>query len=374
MARCVADLAAGEARRGWRVAVACSPDGWLAGEVDASAPELLPWVAGREPGPATVGETRRLAALVAGWSPDLVHLHSSKAGLAGRLAVRGRSHTLFQPHGWSFAAVDGAGAALALRWERFATRWVDAVICVSEDERRAGEEAGIRATSRVVPNAVDVDRFRPAGGDERRRARRRVGLELDPPDAPVAVCVSRMVPEKGQAVLLRAWPSVRRLVPDATLVLVGDGPERDRLEAERPDGAIFLGHRGDVEAVMAAADVVVFPSCSRAEGMPLTVLEALASARSVVATDVFGTRETVCPDAGAVVAAGDGRALADALAERLLDPERAAAEGRAGRARAEQAHRIDLWVDRMCRLSEEVLAAGAKPPGAEPAYRRSSPT
>ncbi|NEA48622.1 glycosyltransferase, partial [Streptomyces sp. SID10815] len=67
--------------------------------------------------------------------PDLVHAHSAKAGLAGRLAVRGRIPTVFQPHAWSFEAVGGATAALALRWERWGTRWAARTVCVSEAER-----------------------------------------------------------------------------------------------------------------------------------------------------------------------------------------------------------------------------------------------
>lgn len=80
--------------------------------------------------------------------PDVLHAHSAKAGLAGRLAVRGGVPTVFQPHAWSFDAVGGATAALALRWERFGARWADRVLCVSEAERRAGEAEGSPPTGR----------------------------------------------------------------------------------------------------------------------------------------------------------------------------------------------------------------------------------
>ncbi|MCF2435668.1 glycosyltransferase [Streptomyces thinghirensis] len=80
------------------------------------------WPATRSPGPALVSEVRRLARVIEDVRPDLVHAHSAKAGLAARLAVRGRVPTVFQPHAWSFEAVGGAGAALALGWERWGVR------------------------------------------------------------------------------------------------------------------------------------------------------------------------------------------------------------------------------------------------------------
>ena len=82
----------------------------------------------------TVGETQRLRRLISQVDPDVVHLHSAKAGLAGRLAVRGTRPTLFQPHGWSWLAARGATARGALAWERLAARWTD-VSCASERVR-----------------------------------------------------------------------------------------------------------------------------------------------------------------------------------------------------------------------------------------------
>ena len=96
-----------------------------------------------------------------------VHLHSSKAGLAGRLALRCRVPTLFQPHAWSFDAVDGLARRGALAWERWATRWAAAVVCVSAAERDSGIRLGVRARYEVVPNGVDLDKF--AAADELNR-------------------------------------------------------------------------------------------------------------------------------------------------------------------------------------------------------------
>ncbi|WP_461031075.1 glycosyltransferase, partial [Streptomyces sparsus] len=171
-------------------------------------------------------------------APDVVHTHSAKAGLAGRLAVRGRIPTVHQPHAWSFEAVDGTAAQLVLRWERFATRWTTRLLCVSEAERSRGSAARVRAPWSVIGNGVDLDRFHPgphAPGPRscdprdpapRATAPRVTGLPAPGTaveDAPLVVCVARLCPQKGQDVLLRAWPEVTRRVPGARLALVGDG-------------------------------------------------------------------------------------------------------------------------------------------------------
>src|SRR5262249_47737500 len=109
--------------RGWDVSLACPSEGQLAEVVHASGAKRLVWEAVRQPSGVTVGETARLRRLVDQVDPDLVHLHCSKAGLAGRLAVRGRRPTVFQPNAWSWLAVHGATRAASVRWERLAMRW-----------------------------------------------------------------------------------------------------------------------------------------------------------------------------------------------------------------------------------------------------------
>lgn len=302
--------------------VACPPDGWLAREAAAAGAAVVTWEATREPGPSVPGEVRRLRRVVARTRPDVLHLHSAKAGLAGRLAVRGRTPTVFQPHAWSFLAATGATGRAALAWERFATRWTDRLVCVSADERSLGEQAGIRAPATVVPNGVDLAALTPSSRTE---ARHELGLD----DRPLAVCVGRLAPQKGQHDLLDLWPDVRAAVPGATLVLVGDGPDRPTLEARGVAGVRLVGSRDDVPCWYAAADLVVAPS--RWEGMALAPLEAMACGRSVVATDVPGMTD------GTVRVAGR-RALTEAIAVRLAAPEVAAAEGAAGRAHVEAHH------------------------------------
>lgn len=334
VARCVADLVADQVSRGWEVTVACPSDGWLHDEIERLGARHVHWLAWRPPGPRVFGEVRRLRRILGSVAPDVVHLHSSKAGLAGRLALRGRLPTIFQPHAWSFEAASGSVHKGAVAWERLGARWSHLIVCVSHAERQRGVEHGISAEWRVVPNGVDLEALSEASPEERARARKR--LEL--PTGPLAVCVGRLSHQKGQDFLLEAWPSVVDQDESAHLALVGGGPEEERLRSRAPEGVQFAGERDDVGDWLAAADVVVVPS--RWEGMSLGLLEALARGRSVVATDVAGSAEAIGDDAGAVVPVGDTVALAEAIATRLQNPELAAAEGRAARARAE--HSYDL--------------------------------
>ncbi|MEL7155695.1 MAG: glycosyltransferase [Actinomycetota bacterium] len=341
----VARVAQLQAAAGHRVAVACPADTGLAAAVDRSAVEFRPWSAGRQPGHDLPREVARLHAIVDEIDPAVVHLHSSKAGLAGRLAIRGRRPTVFQPHAWSFHALDQPLAAMAIGWERLASRWTDVVVAVSDAELAAGRSLRIRPRSdmRVTPNPVDTDRFTPEPNrpSEREQVRRSLGLS----DEPLAVCVGRLCHQKGQDRLVELWPSVLERVPSAHLLLVGDGPSRTDLEARAGDQILFAGNRADVPAILRAAQVVVLPS--RWEGMSLAVLEALATARPVVTTDVAGVAETVGRGAGAIVAQDQLATLVDEIAGRLDDPHRAAREGAEGRRIMTSAHRFSMVVDRI---------------------------
>lgn len=316
-----------------------SPEGPLAAWARREQVQWLPWAASREPGRAVPAETWQLRRLLTRCAPDVLHLHSSKAGLAGRLAVRGRVPTAFQPHAWSFSAASGVQGRAALSWERAAARWTHLLLLCSPEEEREGVTGGLRARSLVVPNGVDVERFALPTEEDRAAARDRLGLSSR---APVALCVGRLSPQKGQDLGVRAWRQVRRERPDALLLLVGDGPDRAVLERDAGNGVLVLGHRDDVPDLVAAADLALLPS--RWEGLALSLLEAMAGGLSVVTTDVAGSRSTLLggdlPPAGEVVPVGDAAALAQAVLHRFADPQQAAAEGRAGRLRVEQHHDV----------------------------------
>jgi len=345
----VATVALGYVRdqveRGWRVSVATSSVGFLGYDAREAGAAAYWWQAEREPNRRVVGEAMRLSRIIAQAEPDVVHLHSSKAGLVGRLVVRNRIPTVFQPHSWSYLAATGGVRAASLRWERFATRWAALVVCVSEAERSGGTRLGIEGRTAVIPNGVSLSTFRPQGDRDRRVARKDLGLA----EAPTVVCVGELTAQKGQRDLLAGWPEVLEQVPDARLVLVGDGPDRKDLLATAAGlpGVMLVGARSDVRAWLAAADCVVVPS--RWDGMSLVPLEAMACARSVVATSVSGVTESVPDDAGAIVMPNDRSEMAAALVKRLLDPDLAQDEGWAGRAHVEAHHDVETTAHEMAR-------------------------
>jgi glycosyltransferase involved in cell wall biosynthesis len=319
----VTALVTDQVAAGYDVHVACPPEPGLADRAVWLGATHHTWSATRSPGPAVVGETRRLGRIIDDVDPDVVVLHSAKAGLAGRLAVRGRRPTVFVPHAWSFDAVHGPVATASAAWERFAARWTGVAVCVSEDERTRGHAVGVRVRMEVVPNGVDVELLRPTPAV---KARARMGLD----ERPTVVCVGRLAEQKGQDLLLKAWRTVASAVPGAQLVLVGDGPERAALQAAAPADVVFTGNRSDVSEFLAAADVVAFPS--RWEGGPLVPLEAMAMGRPVVAFDVCGVRASL-GSTGAVLEPGNVPGFAAALVRLLKNPAQARAAGAAARQR-----------------------------------------
>lgn len=283
----------------------------------------------------------------------MVHLHSSKAGLVGRLVVRRRVPTIFQPHAWSFLAVGAKQARGIALVERFLDRWTSVLICGSDDERQVGRRAGIRTDARVIRNSVDTDRFPARDDAERRASREALGLSM----VPTAVCVGRLCEQKGQDVLLAAWPAVLAVVPSAMLVLVGDGPLAEEFSARAVPRVVFAGWRDDVAPWLAAADVVVQPS--RYETLSLATLEAMSTGRSVVVSDAGGTSEALDDLSGGVVPVEDAHSLAEQISLRLGDPARTRAEGESARRRVVATFGRQAWASAMV-AATEAAASGIR--------------
>ncbi|MFD3620408.1 glycosyltransferase family 4 protein [Streptomyces sp. NPDC058676] len=355
VARVVTDLVRAQLADGLDVTAAC-PDSALTLELRAIGATVRHWHATRSPGPSLVREVRHLARLIDEVRPDLVHAHSAKAGLAGRLAVRGRIPTVYQPHAWSFEAVGGVTAALALRWERWGVRWAARVLCVSEAERATGVRAGIAGRWTVVPNGIDPERFHPAAADTVRAGL--APLAGIHPAAPLAVCVGRLCRQKGQDVLLRAWDAVVRRVPEARLVLVGDGPDRDRLREVAPGSVLFTGAVTDASPWYQAADLVVLPS--RWEGMALAPLEAMACGRPVVVTDVDGACESLPSSftARCLVPPENPAVLAEAVTELLLDPPLRESLGNRARRHVLSTHDVRHTAKAVADVYRDLLVTG----------------
>lgn len=296
-------------------------------------PELV-----RQPDPVKdVLSLWRLVRLMRKGRFHIVHTHTTKAGLLGRIAARLAQIpvVIHTPHGHAFHDYLGtAGSTTLQAAERWLTRWTDQIICLTEAERRDYLRFRIGPPERfaVIHSGVDVERFR-RGFPEGPARRQVLGL---PADGPLIGCVARLVPVKGVHVLLEAVPRIRAAMPGATVVFVGDGPLRAQLERRSASlglngAAAFLGLRQDIAEIISLFDVVVVPSLN--EGMGRVVIEAQASGRPVVASRVSGIQDLITHgQTGLLVPPADAEALAGAIIRCLTDS--ALADSLARRAQA----------------------------------------
>jgi glycosyltransferase involved in cell wall biosynthesis len=306
---------------------AVCPKGSLLWRVLEGRPQvsLHPITGARRPAASDVVDLVRLTRLAS--RATVIHLHSAKAGFLGRLASalrQRRDSCIFTPHGWSFWAFSGAESALYLRLERLAARWSRSIVAVSHNEHAAGLEARVGAPGQysVIHNGVDAEQFA--------RERKPIPGRL--------LLVGRLSHAKRPDVALRVLQAVRERFPAAELHIVGGGPEEARVrqqveELGLADSVRLLGRRDEVAGLLAEADCLLLTSDY--EGCPIAVIEAMAAAVPVVATNVGGVPELVVDgETGLLADARDVHRLADHVGLILGDPDLATRLGTAGRARA----------------------------------------
>jgi glycosyltransferase involved in cell wall biosynthesis len=295
--------------------------------------------------------------------PQILHASSSKAGVLGRLAAVATRVPIrfFTVHGWAFSAYSGLPSLLYRVTDRLMALLTTVTICVSENELAAGLEAGTCSAERsvVIHNAVDVT------GAPRSRHDRAV---------PRLIAVGRLKAPKDFLTLIRAFAGL----PEGSFeaVIVGEGPDRRAVEAEigrlgLEERVRLVGERSDVPALLADSDLFVLSS--RSEGLPVSVLEAMAAELPVVASSVGGLAELVVDgETGILVSPGDAEALAAALRRLSDDRDLRRTLGAAGRMRAEALFDLAAFRRTHLELYDRQLAlagAVAKPP-VERAQRR----
>ena len=291
---------------------------------------------------------------------DLVHGHSSKGGFLARAAARGLGiPVLYTPNAFRFQAPDcrGLERLAVIGLERWAARWATMIICVSEGEREAALAVRIAPPEKltVIPNGIAVEplleQAEVGGGRELMGA-----SESDR----IVLAVGRRVPQKGDRYLLEAWSTVARRVPEALLVIVGDGPLLGDLR-RLADGlgvgerVRWVARQTNVGRLYAAAELYVLPSLY--EGCPYTVLEAQALGLPCVATAVAGSRDVIRQDeTGVLVPPAEPAALAEAIVGLLGDPARARRLAAAGRELVLERHTVERMVTATGALYERLLA------------------
>jgi len=296
----------------------------------------------------------RLARLIREVRPDVIHAFLFWANVAGRvlgkmlgvpiLISSYRDREIW--HGPLHLMIDGVTA-----------RWSDAATCCSEAVREfvISQLGGEGKKFVTIPNGIDVDRF------EVRTLLTKSDLGLRA-DLPVIGTVCRLVePKKGLSVLLHA---VERLTQQSAtarcqLLIVGDGPAFDQLrrlseELGIAPWVVFAGMRRDIASLLPLMDVFVLPSAY--EGFGISIIEAMAAGRPVVATAVGGIPDIVVHgETGLLVPPGDPAALAAAVDTLLTSPRKAAAFGARGRARASEQFSIEAVVRRHAELYERLV-------------------
>ncbi|KAF1721870.1 glycosyltransferase [Pseudoxanthomonas mexicana] len=332
--RTVVDLIASQRDAGHECRVICLFKlGLLARELLASGVRVD--ACGKRPG-LDLRALRRARALIR-QSPDaVIHTHNAMAHYYAVLAslglpVKCRINTR---HGMGGRTRSGRQEWLY----RQSLRGTDYAVAVCEAARQRFAADGMRPRRALlsVPNGIRLERFRPADDVARQSLVAELGL---PTGSRIIGTVGRLQPVKDHALLLRAFAKVRVQVPEAALVIVGDGPLRAALEAQAEqaglsDAVRFMGDRHDVPRLLTGMEVFALTSTS--EGYSVALLEACASSLPIVATDVGGNREIVRHGInGRLVPSGDTAAIATALIALLRGGEQAAAMGRAGYAWAQ---------------------------------------
>ncbi len=268
--------------------------------------------------------------------PDIVHTHTSKAGMIGRLAafVCMVPVVIHTPHGHVFTGhFPPITSRIFLLAERAASLFTDAMIALTMGEKNDYVELRLFPANRieVIPSGIDVGRF-SVQHKTAASMRRRLGLMTD---APLIGFFGWLEPVKDPVTMIEAMPIVWKSFPDATLLFVGKGSLLSKLEAMAREmdakGRIrFLGWRRDVEKIYQAIDLLCLTS--KNEGMGRVIAEAMASGKPVVATRVGGVTDLVVDGkTGILVDSMKPAAIAAAVIQILSDPALAHAMGRQGR-------------------------------------------
>ena len=243
-------------------------------------------------------------------NPDIVHCHSTKAGLLGRLAAKSLNiPVMFTAHGWAFT--DGVGAKkqkIYAAIERGLSKLSDAIITVSEYDRQHGfkHNVGSQQLVTTVHNGVP-DVIKPTNNTQNL--------------VPKMIMVARFEEPKDQYFLINTLAELPKAL-DWQLDLIGDGPNlqkcKDLTKSKQLDNkVIFHGQSFKVQEFLNQADIFIL--ISKYEGFPLTILEAMRASLPIIASDVGGVNESVNPNNGFLIAKNDSAALTDALTKLISD-------------------------------------------------------
>jgi glycosyltransferase EpsD len=244
--------------------------------------------------------------------------------MAARKARKQGTKVFYTAHGFHF--YKGAPKKNWLVFypiEKLFSRITDTLITITHEDYALASKKFHCRTAHMYGVGVDEQRYRAVSQEEREAVRQQLGFGKQ---QKILLCIGELLPNKNQAMAVRMMEIVRKKHPDAMLLLAGNGPQRENLEQlteklELQQNVRFLGYCTDLEKYQHAADLLV--SCSKREGLPLNIVEAMLSGNPVVATQNRGHRELVQPEeTGYLVDVNDTEAMAQAVLELLGDAEK----------------------------------------------------
>ena len=268
--------------------------------------------------------------------PDIVHTHSSKAGILGRLAAKiaGVPYIIHTPHGHVFYGHFGVFASKVFLWiERIFSKFTDRMVALTDGEKRDYVKLSVCPPEKLfkIHSGVDLKQFIQLNGNSVEK-KRSLGLGHN---GTVIGFVGWLLPIKGPEYLLKAMAHIWPDHPTASLVIVGKGALDVDLRAQalrmNANGRVkFLGWREDIHEIMPVFDLLVLPSLN--EGMGRVLVEAMAAGKPVVASEVGGIPDLVKHgETGYLVRPADEKALANGIKKILNDSERAKQMGQRGK-------------------------------------------
>jgi glycosyltransferase involved in cell wall biosynthesis len=350
----VMQLALGLPERGFDVTLAGPQDALPYAELEGTVDiHRLPFERGYGHPLRDVDALRRLTSILRRGRFDLVHSHSAKAGVLGRIAAKATgTPSLYSPHCFPFVGPWGPPRRIfSTTVERALGPVTDGILCVADQER------GLALEKRLVPpeRLFVVHNGAPDCGDDVAR-----DVELDGWEGgPLAATMAVLRPQKAVHVFVEAAPAILARVPDARLAVIGNGEERARLEARARELGLgdrlrFVDFKPPSSRQLRSLDVFVLPSSW--EAFPISVLEAMACGVPQVATDVGGTSEALADGVtGLLCPPEDPAALADRVATLLEDEAMRARMAEDGRRRFDERFRIERMLDGTAEVYERVL-------------------
>ena len=364
----------------YEIDVACKPGGVFEEKIISSGASLRPVDMGSRYSPKAI---LQLFSIMKKRSIDIVHSQGGRADFFTRVAAKLAGvpiivSTIAMPvEGFD---VNPLRKSVYAAFDRFSERFVDKFIVVSKalehaliEKHRINKEKVV-----LVPNGIEVEEYRPWGAERRAQSaeggsqesgiggqgvggkgqgvREEFGLGNK---IPLVGAIGRLVWQKGFEYLIKAIPSVAEKFPEAKILIVGEGELEAKLKAESEklkvrDKIIFTGFRQDIKEILSAIDILAMPSLL--EGMPFVILEAMAMAKPIVATDIESITEILDNGkTGILVPPKDPDALSRAIISLLTDGDKARQMGFKARMTVEEKFRVEVIVDRVEKVYQELL-------------------